>query len=79
VRIDCNMPPDAEPYQFRLRDKVEKVRGYRWPGVVVARFLTLDGTARYAVECIVPEIRGALHIFSANDLKRRRTRDEPQA
>lgn len=61
----------AEPFEFKLFDCVQKRKGHRWPGVVVGRFHTLSGAARYNVECIVPEVEGALHIFAAKDLKRR--------
>jgi hypothetical protein len=61
-----------EEYTFDYRESVQKRKGYRWPGVVVGRFHTLSGRARYAVECVVPEVKGALHIFSATDLKHRR-------
>lgn len=65
-------PKGMEPFQFSIWDKVQKRNGYRWPGVVVGRFWTLRGQPRYVVECTVPEVRGALHIYSAKDLKRRR-------
>jgi len=55
--------------EFKLGDKVEKAKGYKWPGVVVAVFETLSGKKRYVVECAVPEVAGALHIYSAKDLK----------
>ncbi len=62
---------ERPPFKFGLRAKVEKRRGYKWPGVVVSRFRTLAGKPRYVVECIVPEVRGALHIFSDVQLKSR--------
>lgn len=55
---------------FRVGDKVRKVRGYEWPGVVVSCFETLDGKPRYVVECTVPEVRGALHIYNGEQLER---------
>jgi hypothetical protein len=45
-------------------DRVEKLRGYKWPGVVVAVFKTLAGENRIVVECTVREVAGALHIYS---------------
>jgi hypothetical protein len=54
--------------EFNVGDKVNKLRGYKWPGVVVARFQTLGGDTRYVVECTVPEVAGALHIYSPSDL-----------
>ena len=50
-------------------DEVEKVGGYKWPGIVVARFLTRAGAVRFVVECTVPEVAGALHIFSMEQLR----------
>lgn len=61
-----------EPYIFYIWEKVQKRKGYRWPGVIVSRFHTLAGKARYVVESTVPEVKGALHIYSGADLKRRR-------
>lgn len=49
--------------------KVEKVKGYKWPGVVVAAFHTQAGQLRYVVECTVPEVAGALHIYAPNQIK----------
>lgn len=56
--------------EFKLGDKVEKAKGYKWPGVIVAVFDTLSEKRRYVVECTVPEVAGALHIYSAKDLKK---------
>ncbi len=54
---------------FQVGDDVEKVRGYRWPGKVVAVFTTLAGEQRVVVECTVPEVAGALHIYSPDQIK----------
>ena len=50
-------------------DRVEKVTGYKWPGVVLASFSTTKGEHRVVVECLVPEVAGALHIYSPDQLK----------
>jgi hypothetical protein len=55
--------------QFKVGDKVEKTSGYKWPGVVVSVFETLEGQRRVVVECTVAEIAGALHIYNENQLK----------
>jgi hypothetical protein len=55
--------------QFKVGDKVEKVSGYKWPGVIVSVFDTLTGERRVVVECTVPEIAGALHIYNEKQLK----------
>lgn len=57
-----------EAFDFEIGDSVHKRQGYEWPGIVVARFHTLAGKARYVVECTVPQVAGALHIYSARDL-----------
>lgn len=53
---------------FKVGDKVEKVSGYKWPGVVVSVFDTLAGDRRVVVECTVEEIKGALHIYNEQQL-----------
>lgn len=53
---------------FEVGDRVEKPCGYKWPGVVVAVFETTTGVRRYVVECTVPEVAGALHIYAPNQL-----------
>ena len=54
--------------QFKVGDLVEKVGGYKWPGVVVSVFDTWSGERRLVVECTVPEIAGALHIYNSKQL-----------
>jgi hypothetical protein len=54
---------------FAVGDKVEKVSGYKWPGVIVSVFDTLSGERRVVVECTVAEIAGALHIYNEKQLK----------
>lgn len=49
--------------------RVQKVKGYKWPGVVVAKFKTLSGAERFVVECTVPEVAGALHIYNREQLE----------
>lgn len=55
-------------YRFRVGQKVHKTNGYRWPGVVVARFTNTNAEIRYVVECTVPEVAGALHIYAEGQL-----------
>ena len=55
---------------LKIGDVVEKISGYKWPGVVVAVFETLSGKIRYVVECTVLDVEGALHIYSAKQLKK---------
>jgi len=55
---------------MEVGDKVEKVSGYRFPGVIVAKFFKLNNDVRYVVECIAPSASGMLHIFSGKQLKK---------
>lgn len=55
---------------FRVGDSVRKPCGYPWPGVVVAAFRTTAGEPRIVVECTVPEVAGALHIYAPAQLER---------
>ncbi len=52
--------------------EVEKVNGYRWPGEVRSVFTTKSGAVRFVVECTVPEVAGALHIFNGEQLARQK-------
>lgn len=54
--------------KFIVGQLVEKSSGYKWPGVVVSRFLTQSLQIRYVVECTVPEVAGALHIYSESQI-----------
>lgn len=54
---------------FKVGDVVEKVSGYKWPGEVVSVFLTLSGKERVVVECTVPAVAGALHIYAPEQIK----------
>lgn len=54
---------------FKIGDKVEKISGYKWPGVIVSKFKTLNDKTRYVVECTVEEVKGALHIYSEEQIK----------
>ena len=63
----------GNPVKLKIGDDVKKIKGYAWPGVIVARFTTLAGKTRYVVECTVPGVEGALHIYSPEQL---RIRDE---
>jgi len=54
---------------MKIGDNVRKVKGYSWPGVIVADFTTLDGKRRLVVECTTPEVAGALHIYNEEQLE----------
>ena len=53
---------------MQVGDRVQKVKGYKWPGIIVAAFQTLSGQTRYVVECTVPEVAGALHIYAPDQI-----------
>jgi hypothetical protein len=55
-------------FKFKVGDRVEKVKGYKFPGVVDCAFFTQKGLDRYVVECDVPQVDGILHIYGPNDL-----------
>lgn len=49
---------------MKVGDNVKKRSGYKWPGVIRSIFFTIKGERRFVVECTVPEVAGALHIYS---------------
>ena len=69
LTIGCleNHNPDT---QIFIGEKVEKIKGYKWPGILVSRFYTRDKQLRYVVECTVPEVKGALHIYSPKQIRK---------
>lgn len=54
---------------MKLGDRVEKIKGYKWPGIVIMTGYTLAGEFRVCVECTVPEVAGALHIYAPEQLR----------
>lgn len=61
---DIETLADYEPERVR----VQKLRGYPFPGVVVADFVTTTGERRVVVECTAPGVEGCLHIFAPEQL-----------
>ncbi len=55
---------------MQVGDHVQKIKGYKWPGIVVSVFSTLSGDIRVVVECTVPEVAGALHIYSLEQIEK---------
>lgn len=49
---------------FEIGDKVRKVKGYMYFGIVVAKFLTTSSQLRYVVENV-----GVLFIFNEGQLE----------
>ena len=62
--------------KFQQRQSVVKVKGYKWPGIIVSAFTTTSGQERYVVECTVPEVAGALHIYSPEQIAAQRMADD---
>ena len=54
---------------MKTGDRVQKIKGYKWPGIIVADFTTLQGHRRLVVECTSPDIAGALHIYNEDQLQ----------
>ena len=54
---------------MKLGDRVEKVEGYKWPGIVRAIFTTTAGKERIVVECTSDAVRGALHIYNPAQIR----------
>ena len=57
------------PFKFSLGQRTIKVQGYKWPGMVVSCFRNLSGQRRYVVECTLPGVQGALHIYNEDQLE----------
>ena len=56
---------------IKIGDRVEKVSGYKYPGIIVAKFNKIDsGEERFVVECTASIVSGMLHIFRENQLKK---------
>ncbi len=53
---------------FCVGDRVQKVEGYKFPGIVIAKVRTTKRYVRYVVECTAPDCAGMLQIFTANQL-----------
>ena len=61
---------------MNVGDHVEKVSGYKFPGIIAAKFTTCLGKVRFVVECTSPDVLGCLHIYSEKDIK---IAEEPHA
>ena len=56
---------------MEIGDRVEKISGYSFPGIVVAKFKKVDPTqVRFVVECTETAVSGMLHIFRYDQLKK---------
>ncbi len=57
--------------KFQIGDKVEKIKGYRFPGTVVSIFMTTAKELRLVVEADGDDFKGMLHIYNPEQLKLR--------
>lgn len=55
---------------FKVGDRVEKTKGYKWPGVVVSIFETRAKKVRVVVECTARDVLGALHIYNTDQIRK---------
>jgi hypothetical protein len=76
IQEETETRPDRH---FVVGDKVHKVKGYSWPGVVVSAFQTLSGKHRYVVECTTPGTvwRAGFKAIGAPTVDRPATRPKP--
>lgn len=61
-------------FKYAVGDAVQKPKGYPFPGLVVAAFMTLHNEVRYVVESTT--LRGLLHIFNEDQLTLREAHDK---
>jgi hypothetical protein len=61
---------DVEEIEFEVYEYVQKKTGYKYPGMIMAKFTTRSGAIRYVVEAIHPDFNGMLHIFNGTQLVR---------
>ncbi len=54
---------------FQLNQKVQKIRGYKFPGIIIGIATKLNGKVLYLVECTAKDAEGMCHIFSEADLE----------
>lgn len=66
--MDTSQEIRGSTFVFSVGQRVQKSRGYPFPGIVVAAFRKTTGEDRYVVECIAPDVAGILHIFNADQL-----------
>lgn len=55
--------------KFSIGDSVKKVKGYPYPGVIMAVFRTRALEWRYVVEATGEDYKGMLHIFNGDQLE----------
>ena len=56
-------------YKFNIGDHVKKVKGYKFPGILIGTAVKTSGKILYLVECTADGATGMCHIFGENDLE----------
>lgn len=54
---------------IEVNDRVVKVKGYPFYGVIVSKFYTTNGNLRYVVEATGSGYQGMLHIFNEHQIQ----------
>lgn len=54
---------------MKVGQKVRKIKGYPFPGIIVADFVNYKGERRFVVEARHPDILGCLHIYNPEQLE----------
>jgi len=55
--------------KFQIGQQVQKIKGYKFPGVVIGVCKKTDGRVLYCVECTAEGAAGMCHIFGEADLE----------
>lgn len=61
----------APGMKFSIGELVHKIKGYKFPGVIIGTAIKLNGRALYLVECTAEGAEGVCHIFGENDIETR--------
>lgn len=54
---------------FKIGQQVQKITGYKFPGVVIGIATKLDGRVLYLVECTAAGAEGVCHIYGESNLE----------
>jgi len=60
---------NSTEHVFERGDRVGKISGYEFYGVVIGKMEKLDGSVRYAVESVAPHAEKMIHIYSGAQLR----------
>lgn len=56
-------------FKYNIGDAVQKVKGYKFPGIIIGTATKLDGRLLYLVECTAEGAAGVCHIFGESDIE----------